>query len=145
MPAIKCSNGHRTQIPTSLTECPICGEAFILPGSSSSRPLPAPTSYSPPVPTPRSPVPMPMPTPPVPMPSSTSIFGPLPSNLPSRPPELEGTVAIPPIVSEIQIPPDWSTTALGCFFIPFALVFRPADGNYGLYGLWWAHATEDDH
>lgn len=148
MPYIKCSDGHRTQAPTSLTECPICGKPFITSGPSPAptsasgsmpyppvpvpgpfSPVPAPSRPAPPIPrpTPFPPAPTSRPAPPapVPAPTSTSLFGPVPSNMPSRVPDLEGTVALPPVVSEIQLPADWSTAALGCIFIPFILVFRP--------------------
>ncbi len=45
--------------------------------------------------------------------------------MPSRTPTLEGTVALPPTISEIKLPPDWSTTVLGCIFIPIMLALRP--------------------
>lgn len=45
--------------------------------------------------------------------------------MPSRTPTLEGTVALPPTVSEIKLPPDWSTTVLGCIFIPIMLALKP--------------------
>jgi hypothetical protein len=52
--------------------------------------------------------------------------------MPSRPPNLEGTVALQPTVSEVKLPPDWSSTLLGCIFIPIMLVLRPVMVIMGL-------------
>ena len=163
MPSIKCANcGHRILLPTPAPVCSNCGMPFTLSASgtpakpvptptSMPAPLPPPSGYSPlpvpiPVPTPPIPVP-PRPTSPVPMPTGfpvspvaptsppVSAFGPLPTNMPSRPPDLEGAVAIPPTTHEVKVPSDWSQVFLGCIFFPILLVLRPMMFIMGVVGM----------
>lgn len=137
MPFIKCDAcSYKIQLPQPTLVCPSCGRPFTAPGSgSSAKPVPVPiptsSSYSP-VPMPSSsypPVPVPPPVPPMPMPSGSpvppvptspgSALGPLPPGMPSRLPDLEGEIAIPPVNSPQQIPLDWSQILLRVLFFPF--------------------------
>lgn len=141
MPSIKCTNcGYRILLPSPTSVCANCGTPFTVPGpgaSASSKsapaPLPSPTGSSWPVPVPTSTPPIPMPSSgsPIPMPSgspgspvpfsptSASLYGSLPPGMPSRSPDLEGEIAIPPANGPQQIPLDWSQVVLQVLFFPF--------------------------
>jgi hypothetical protein len=123
MPFIRCTNtscSYRIQLPQPTPVCPNCGKPFTAPGSGSSAkpvPVPIPTSYAP--------VPVP-PVPPVPMPSGSTVptspgsaLGPLPPGMPSRVPDLEGEIALPPTNGPQLIPLDWSQKILKGLFFPF--------------------------
>ena len=111
-----------------------------VPVSKPMPPVPVPSSSYPPVPVsgPTAPIPVSSPTPPVPVPSApvaVSVFGPLPRNMPSRSPDFEGTVSIPPTTHEVKLGTDWSHAVLGCLLFPFLLIFKPMMLVMGLVGL----------
>lgn len=132
MPFVKCNVcSYKIQLPQPKPVCPACGRPFTVPGSASSTmptPMPGPTgSGYRPVPAPGGsgyspvPVPVPLPIPPTPMPtgSPVSALGPLPTGMPSRVPDLEGEIALPPTNGPQQIPLDWSQMILKGLFFPF--------------------------
>lgn len=152
MPFIKCPNcGNKISVPPTPTACANCGGPISMPRPTASSyppvpvsrpmpPMPTPTSSYPPVPVsrPMPPVPVPAPMPPVPIvssPSAVSVYGPLPRNMPSRPPDLEGTIPIPPVTHEVKIGTEWSYAVLGCLFFPLLLVLKPFMFATTMFGM----------
>lgn len=146
MPTVECFKGHKTPAPPTSDTCPVCGERFKnyrtarplptpppgpsssyasgpLPGSPSSAsgsrpPFPAPIPHS------STPVPAPSSSYPAPSAASSSIFGPLPFNMPSRIPDLEGTVVNKPFVHE-NPQPRGCMHMFGCFLTPLLFILSP--------------------